>query len=125
MTKITNYAFPFPSNGKVYPKALTLARAEAGDLFPFPSNGKVYPKVETCCTAVHPRHRQFPFPSNGKVYPKLLSATCIKALHKQGFHSLQTGKSIQSFCLFHRRLCGGKSFQFPSNGKVYPKWQRY
>ena len=37
--------FPFPSNGKAYPKlARRTAKAAFGKGFPFPSNGKAYPK---------------------------------------------------------------------------------
>ena len=113
--------FPFPSNGKVYPKrnrSRCSARTEnivsipfkreslskvtaieermENHKFPFPSNGKVYPKGEQ--SFCNRQAAGFPFPSNGKVYPK---------------------KGIN---IFDEKPVS--EFQFPSNGKVYPKQSR-
>ena len=92
--------------------------------FQFPSNGKAYPKGREC------RHRRF--------HPRRIS-----------FNSLQTGKRIQStrrhsYCVLRNKVSipfkresvskGETSsqpnvrrkqlFQFPSNGKAYPKQYR-
>ena len=86
----------------------------------------------------------FPFPSNGKVYPKTEYPLSLK--YQQCFHSLPTGKHIQSmsaamshiaFLSFHslptgkhiQRISNSRHrvalflfwFPFPSNGKAYPK----
>ena len=39
--------FPFPSNGKAYPKTIAKSNphADKPEVFPFPSNGKAYPKT--------------------------------------------------------------------------------
>ena len=63
----------------------------------------------------------FQFPTNGKVYPKRAPKT-----HNTGepdsFNSLRTGRCIQSFLLmFILELFTSNKFQFPTNGKVYPK----
>ena len=88
----------------------------------------------------------FQFPSNGKVDPKTKSTTIGCKLYR-GFNSLQTGKCIQRrtadtrsllsnyVSIPFKRESGSKvlkgvdltpeytdqEFQFPSNGKVYPK----
>ena len=63
-------------------------------MFPFPSNGKVYLKTE--CECGSEGYSMFPFPSNGKAYPKITTPSESKA-PPRSFHSLQTGKRIQSF----------------------------
>ena len=136
--------FQFPSNGKVYPKS---GRRTLHPLpqrwFQFPSNGKVYPK------AILPKNfllnLKFQFPSNGKVYPKVIETrgnttetTLVSipfkresiskgskdrqtALLSLSFNSLQTGKYIQRRIKADGKVKEMRKFQFPSNGKVYPK----
>ena len=164
------HMFPFPSNGKAYPKSkfrdwqfgnrvsipfkresiskvmISISIHEAEHImFPFPSNGKAYPKEmeEFCCLS---RIDTFPFPSNGKAYPKV--STILHYTHTRSFHSLQTGKHIQSSLSQDACSAAGVSipfkresiskeeyfwasstslvFPFPSNGKAYPKfkWQK-
>ena len=62
-------------------------------LFPFPSNGKAYPK-SGCETVQESADLEFPFPSNGKAYPKGQLDRTELPKHLS-FHSLQTGKRIQ------------------------------
>ena len=88
--------------------------------FQFPSNGKVYPKAleadEKALSA------GFQFPSNGKVYPKFVSSNDhVSFKGGKCFNSLQTGKCIQRRNLFPSSTEMLAGFQFPSNGKVYPK----
>ena len=93
---------------------------------------------------------KFPFPSNGKAYPKLKIIRALHASLKRSFHSLQTGKPIQSQSLvfddrtsvvnwvsipFKRESASQDcennfvndetlkllKFPFPSNGKVHRK----
>ena len=134
--------FQFPSNGKVYPKEEQLFLSAVISLFQFPSNGKVYPKG-TYPNSIFVADHSFQFPSNGKVYPKchaqilmrLLSMTVSIPFKRESiskvtagttngvnylsFNSLQTGKYIQSMVSKFFALM--IAFQFPSNGKVYPK----
>ena len=64
----------------------------------------------------------FQFPSNGKVYPKTSKRFSWWSIRLSCFNSLQTGKYIQSENPEARRKRNGiRRFQFPSNGKVYPK----
>ena len=42
-------------------------------------------------------------------------------MRTESFNSLQTGKCIQSFHNRSSNQCAKSEFQFPSNGKVYPK----
>ena len=85
------------------------------------------------------------FPSNGKAYPKQYGNSLVSAV-AQSFNSLQTGKRIQrKWCPSSLRprfpyvsipfkresvskgigmatvVDSGTKFQFPSNGKAYPK----
>ena len=112
-------------------------------MFQFPSNGKVYPKYHNTGLwhGWMPVSIPFKRESISKVY---LSKTCIKRI--QCFNSLQTGKYIQSILnvqpinpqekvsIPFKRESISKAdgryeidikselkFQFPSNGKVYPK----
>ena len=92
------------------------------------------------------RKKKFQFPSNGKAYPKPIKKECsgcrcsqrvsipfkresvskVGSTHdpispaKKRFNSLQTGKRIQRSNQreSQKRL---SPFQFPSNGKAYPK----
>ena len=89
--------------------------------------------------------RVFQFPSNGKAYPKAKATAEAKTLRERtGFNSLQTGKRIprdgnedgndgsgvsipfkrESVSQGHRNrtpVTTLQGFQFPSNGKAYPK----
>ena len=113
--------------------------------FQFPSNGKAYPKHANKPNGKLKAIYSFQFPSNGKAYPKLKSSWQNENNHKLCFNSLQTGKPIQSRCFefvssgrnyvsipFKRESLSkakaknddkgkGDEFQFPSNGKAYPK----
>ena len=168
--------FQFPSNGKVYPKrSVVIKWMKNIKMFQFPSNGKVYPKasVREC----HVRFKlgfnslqtgrciqrknikiamaifivsipfkregvskveekdwrkldfisKFQFPSNGKVYPKYIYFQ-IEEGCGDGFNSLQTGRCIQRYWSAREFSLGELVkflFQFPSNGKVYPKCFRW
>ena len=136
--------FQFPSNGKAYPKFCYQfigfgTRCCVSIPFKRESISKGVKQGRTLT-----RTTQFQFPSNGKAYPKSKNwaeedcdALCFNSLqtgkHIQrhvlnlliqaipSFNSLQTGKHIQrenhpsilSFIFVE--------FQFPSNGKAYPK----
>ena len=64
----------------------------------------------------------FQFPSNGKAYPKQERVGGAKKKGWSGFNSLQTGKRIQrEEHRSHRSRYWSVGFQFPSNGKAYPK----
>ena len=90
--------------------------------FQFPSNGKVYPKMSRNGNSSH-RHGCFNSLQTGKciqrklpIPPEMVVWLC--------FNSLQTGKCIQRWrhkLKIHLKL---QRFQFPSNGKVYPKFVR-
>ena len=135
--------FQFPSNGKAYPKI-----QETPDLvvlmfrFQFPSNGKAYPKQ-----AQAERIKYLEDSFNSLQTGKRIQSSSLSSLSPAayGFNSLQTGKRIQSCVLLQLRNSsfvsfnslqtgkriqrakkrnhrGGKrKFQFPSNGKAYPK----
>ena len=136
----TGLKFPFPSNGKAYPKAQTVLQILANSYLSFHSlpTGKhiqsnirrVSKKAKVMCfhslpTGKHIQRawyhvlsrvpKRFPFPSNGKAYPKLSGK---RVTHIQlGFHSLPTGKHIQR--LWHRRPTRrtGVSFHSLPTGK--------
>ena len=113
--------FQFPSNGKAYPKDLCLQYLGGGKdvsipfkregvskvaqmlmkrmglpAFQFPSNGKAYPKVVRHATPSILVHVSIPFKREGVSKVKLSNTT--------------TG-NVFLICMF----------QFPSNGKAYPK----
>ena len=112
--------FQFPSNGKVYPKSNGEKIEEFElTLFQFPSNGKVYPKDSIVVFYILKRIVSIPFKreSISKETPPSRRWPWMS----YSFNSLQTGKYIQRL---QRFFCTGQistEFQFPSNGKVYPK----
>ena len=95
-TSTTIVLFQFPSNGKAYPKPLGKSPWKIGKTFQFPSNGKAYPKSRYSRTAVQRRVRvSIPFKR--------------ESLSKANHHESPNRASWE------------KEFQFPSNGKAYPK----
>ena len=135
--------FQFPSNGKVYPKGtargiLVQLRKRFNSL----QTGKY---IQRSRMLISTRIRgRFQFPSNGKVYPKKTTSFRTEHNFTNSFNSLQTGKYIQSskpeivriadvnVSIPFKRESISKvpnkkitekiiMFQFPSNGKVYPK----
>ena len=139
--------FQFPSNGKAYPKRVdestghvdsihvsipfkreSLSKVEVEtiqteerEVFQFPSNGKAYPK-DLKGKDRNVIQEVFQFPSNGKAYPKLITINYERYERYRGFNSLQTGKPIQRGTIIMAvPIPVQNKFQFPSNGKAYPK----
>ena len=121
------------------------------ETFQFPSNGKAYPKSNRCCHRRPPK-LQVSIPFKRESLSKVLCISQMNTSLKWScFNSLQTGKPIQRnpdspvswlwryfvSIPFKReslskeviRIPRGKKetpvFQFPSNGKAYPKRYRY
>ena len=139
------FQFQFPSNGKAYPKKTVKGVAQTcwwrvsipfkresvskgprkrqsvrRVRFQFPSNGKAYPKWGASASGAS--CVSFQFPSNGKAYPKLCHKMIYGTRPRGCFNSLQTGKRIQSRSrLVFQNVRYENWFQFPSNGKAYPK----
>ena len=139
-------AFQFPSNGKAYPKLPVEGFGlDVSAVFQFPSNGKAYPKKSryTMCakrwtrsfnSLQTGRHIQsftgsatrrtrgdlvsIPFKREGISKGSLMARSLVSPPSR--FNSLQTGRHIQrnnGTDGHHQR----GTFQFPSNGKAYPK----
>ena len=135
--------FPFPSNGKVYRKdTIATNHFKADWSFHSLQTGKCIARDKIL--KVDFPDFWFPFPSNGKVYRKLM-IIFSSVRFRSRFHSLQTGKCIASFRAEYTNLSGGSFhslqtgkciareavirearnlllFPFPSNGKVYRKF---
>ena len=98
-------------------------RAQLRDIeFQFPSNGKAYPKPALLGGVRDTRTRTFQFPSNGKAYPKLTIET--QATEEQVFVWVSIPFKRESLSKVAERNRGCQLihwFQFPSNGKAYPK----
>ena len=117
-------------------------------VFQFPTNGKAYPKVKVGdSNEIVLTFSEFQFPTNGKAYPKVIrEGERQSEAFEFSFNSLRTGKPIQRRNLtphllnvvdvvsipYEReslskeafyRTSGGLNFgfQFPTNGKAYPK----
>ena len=88
-------------------------------MFQFPSNGKAYPKAERNQGYVVSYFVSIPFKresiSKGFCNPR------HARFFYSGFNSLQTGKHIQSLYETLKTKITKLKFQFPSNGKAYPK----
>ena len=88
-------------------------------LFPFPSNGKAYPKGIDF-SDWSPEYPRVSIPFQRESISKDTWATAQRS-GSSSFHSLPTGKHIQSFLVHDPRLIHNPKFPFPSNGKAYPK----
>ena len=116
---IVKFLFQFPSNGKAYPKAGWNMNVKLQtQTVSIPFKRESLSKVVNVVVPLKPF--LFQFPSNGKAYPKFAGTENFRKYITNGFHSLQTGKPIQS-SLGYSALFWQLSFQFPSNGKAYPK----
>ena len=113
--------FQFPSNGKAYPKSLrdSVHVGFEPTKFQFPSNGKAYPKRDKCHTP-HCRWPCFNSLQTGKRIQRgeghyfTVNTVCVSIPFKR--ESVSKVKS--QYCPIHRLATW---FQFPSNGKAYPK----
>ena len=113
-------AFQFPSNGKAYPKAffdIALWSIEVWK-FQFPSNGKAYPKGRNEEYNCHNNQVSIPFKreSISKVPPSSSHAGVnlpVSIPFKR--------ESISKVDVELGDLKPDQVFQFPSNGKAYPK----
>ena len=91
-------------------------------MFQFPSNGKVYPKSDRGSLDTRATNVSIPFKRESVSKGGTIG---ISRRHSTDcFNSLQTGKCIQSQSRIQSRQKHRPGFQFPSNGKVYPKWWR-
>ena len=113
--------FQFPSNGKVYPKTRMVENVVEGLSVSIPFKRESVSKViKFSINLVKIKIRvSIPFKreSVSKAFPK----TVYPSVQTAGFNSLQTGKCIQSMNNAKRHAKRIAEFQFPSNGKVYPK----
>ena len=114
------------------------------DWFQFPSNGKPYPKQVIVRALGGPQHQLFQFPSNGKPYPKCLLKVLFQVRlsvsipFKRETISKVEQRYASSYYIrvsipFKRETISKAlhalrekrvlfyEFQFPSNGKPYPK----
>ena len=113
--------FQFPSNGKPYPKTLSY-NGEGGieDMeFQFPSNGKPYPKPEDERDSNSRQDVSIPF--KRETISKARTLSLCRTEQQHCFNSLQTGNHIQREKAAKEKGTAAMMFQFPSNGKPYPK----
>ena len=112
------YKFQFPSNGKVYPKQWS--GWELGtchnQCFNSLQTGRCIQSRTSC--ELEDSTVSIPFKREG--VSKALADEKVLADDLLSFNSLQTGRCIQSGNGWTVRPWGQR-FQFPSNGKVYPK----
>ena len=139
--------FQFPSNGKSYPKVVCGIPQQIlndDDSFNSLQTGNHIQRCISNRCICHPCD-QFQFPSNGKSYPKITETELQEMIEKlvsipfkreiiskesywhhdpvetyEGFNSLQTGNHIQRHIDVVNQATADR-FQFPSNGKSYPK----
>ena len=147
ITTLDGSCFNSLQTGKCIQSCFGICRSGKLIKFQFPSNGKVYPKIEKTRSRQNSAYAiQFQFPSNGKVYPKSTSIRTVWL--SNSFNSLQTGKCIQRIIMIRYSIThivsipfkresvskvkaldlhykNAQLFQFPSNGKVYPKFCIY
>ena len=141
--------FQFPSNGKAYPKSeSTSPLGKDAKKFQFPSNGKADPKYDEAHRVITDTST-FQFPSNGKAYPKTYFCfrhTGIRqqvsipfkreSVSKDVSARIAKEKKATAVSIPFKRESGSKVelafyvvcdvwFQFPSNGKAYPKKRKY
>ena len=134
--------FQFPSNGKAYPKRRNFTDNSWGYRVSIPFKRESVSKVIKTRIILLENIVSIPFKResvskeqaeqnlldevlcfNSLQTGKRIQRNCVfkKSGQDPGFNSLQTGKRIQSFVGLRRDKIGRKRFQFPSNGKAYPK----
>ena len=139
--------FPFPSNGKAYPKkspglpcnkpgvcfhSLQTGKpiqrfsalrngAKKGDVFPFPFKRESLSKGPSRQANAHSIKWGFNSLQTGKPIQRESHYSVSLKEGNTCFNSLQTGKPIQSDIGVHSINTYYPKFQFPSNGKAYPK----
>ena len=119
----TQVSIPFKREGISEPESFLPGAEEQG--FQFPSNGKVFPNLGDRTLSLIIRSGVFQFPSNGKVFPNMLRNTNRSETILLSFNSLQTGRYFRTECLSFEIPTETESFQFPSNGKVFPNGETY
>ena len=120
MSKKWTAWFQFPSNGKAYPKcSMWLIDYIRWCLFQFPSNGKAYPKIPKSVKGWNTTKVSIPFKRES--LSKATTKIHARRQASTSFNSLQTGKPIQRPDNAGNVASEGNAFQFPSNGKAYPK----
>ena len=95
------------------------------EMFPFPSNGKADPKAGLDADFVEGTRVSIPFKRES--LSKVNTISVCEARQYISFNSLQTGKPIQSrgIPIVPDKNCDTNGFQFPSNGKAYPKMEMF
>ena len=115
--------FQFPSNGKAYPKAgINRKTINLSIGFNSLQTGKPIQRWVGETRSVLRTQYQVSIPFKRESLSKAtILKTCIRQRVPKSFNSLQTGKPIQRQ---PTDRCGRQSckFQFPSNGKAYPKF---
>ena len=109
--------FPFPSNGKAHSDD-GWHNSSSGSRkvsIPFKREGSFRP-VTTLTSSVQ---LKFPFPSNGKAHSDAQVTSKVAEHDNHGFHSLQTGRLIQTMRTGYLSGATGLRFPFPSNGKAH------
>ena len=134
-------SFQFPSNGKAYPKSDLAERSDVLK-FQFPSNGKAYPKYNNGVLDSDEVSIPFKRESLSKVLSRLsnrqpnIDGVSIpfkrESLSKDGYSDIyysakgefqfpSNGKAYPKTLTMRHILRKWYEFQFPSNGKAYPK----
>ena len=111
--------FQFPSNGKVYPKVMAHSTVmKMLGSFNSLQTGKCIQRSYIVTVIAH--FNQVSIPFKRESVSKAVFAASVEERYA-GFNSLQTGKCIQSRIANLNFPINSISFNFPSNGKVYPK----
>ena len=117
-----NLKFQFPSNGKVYPKVPASTNYSMLKQVSIPFKRESISKEEKNAAVLSRPTLGFNSLQTGKY---IQSTRCCSVLSVRfRFNSLQTGKYIQREFIESIALTHNEEFQFPSNGKVYPKCVR-
>ena len=117
--------FQFPSNGKAYPKAAAQSinvEAKQKQKVSIPFQRESVPKVSLPSDYGWRSKVFVSIPFQRESVPKVQTSRHQASLRGISFNSLPTGKRTQSW-LANKYLARFKDlqFQFPSNGKAYPK----
>ena len=137
--------FQFPSNGKAETKEEEKALPNGRIMFQFPSNGKAYPKSPGGSGGSRTPHLLFQFPSNGKAETKeamqpvetqrlkvsipfkresVSKEKCLGHISERDHETVSIPFKRESVSKANQKISQNlviSKFQFPSNGKAYPK----
>ena len=115
-------AFQFPSNGKAYPKLLGVLLAMRLQKVSIPFKRESVSKGRQVRQSFSPEEVSIPFKRES--VSKDGTRDGIPGVKVTSFQFPSNGKAYPKLRRYRSETSPAHAFQFPSNGKAYPKWEK-